>query len=86
MEETLNILKDIKLVIDTAIVLVEHPGDGENKKKKVIEIVNDFIKSNNVVVPIPMMIFNYILGMVIDWTVKWLNSNMWNKDEKKLSK
>ena len=43
MEETLNILKDIKLVIDSAVVLVEYSGGGANKKKKVLELVNELL-------------------------------------------
>ncbi|GEM_PF-323014 len=83
MEEALSVLKDVKLIIDSAVVLVEHPGDGENKKKKVMEMVNKFIKSNNIVIPIPAMIFNYILASAIDWIVEWLNNNVWKKEDQK---
>lgn len=83
MEEVLNILKDVKLIIDSSVVLVEHPGDGADKKKKVVKIVNEFIKTNNITIPIPIMIFNYILDSAIDWIVEWLNDNAWKKDNQK---
>ncbi len=81
MEEFLNVLKDVKFVVDSAIVLVEHPGDGENKKSKVMKIVNDFISENGIKLPIPSAILNWIIGEVIDMSVRWLNENFWKKEK-----
>ena len=81
MEETLNILKDIKLVIDSAVVLVEHPGDGANKKKKVVQIVEEFIKQNGIVLPIPFGMLEWLIGEAVDFVVGWLNDNMWKKED-----
>lgn len=83
MEETLNVLKDAKLVIDSAVVLVEHPGDGANKKKKVIQIVENFIKQNGIILPIPSGILEWLIGEAIDFAVGWLNDNMWKKEKDK---
>ncbi len=83
MEETLTALKDVRFVLNTAIVLIEHPGDGETKKKTVIGIVKEFIKSNHIVIPVPNAILEYILGFAVDWIVNWLNNNIWKKDEQK---
>ncbi|WP_036223040.1 hypothetical protein [Mesoaciditoga lauensis] len=80
MEEALSVLKDVKLVIDSAVVLVEHDGDGANKKKKVLELVNEFMKSNNITPPVPISIFNWLVGEAVDITVKWLNDNLWKKE------
>ena len=82
MEETLNVLKDIKLIVDSSVVLVEHPGDGANKKKKVLELVNEFMKSNNITPPVPISIFNWLVGEAVNITVKWLNDNLWKKEDK----
>ena len=81
MEEFLDVLKNVKLVLDSAIVLVEHPGNGEEKKSKVIKIVEDFVKENNLTIPIPPTIFNWMISKAIDACVRWLNDNLWQKDK-----
>ena len=83
MGEALSVLKDVKLVIDSSIVLVEHPGDGANKKKEVIQIVEDFIKQNGIILPIPSGIVEWIVGEVVDFVVGWLNDNLWKKENSK---
>ncbi len=83
MEEVLNALKDVKIVVDSAIVLVEHPGDGENKKKKVIQIVEDFIKQNGIILPFPAGIVDWMIGEAVDFAVGWLNDHLWKKDKNK---
>ena len=82
MEETLNVLKDVKLIVDSSVVLVEHPGDGANKKKKVIQIVEDFIKQNGIILPIPNGIVEWLIGEAVDFAVGWLNDNLWKKEDK----
>lgn len=79
MEEALRVLNDVKLVADAAIVLVEHPGGGADKKDKVIGIVKKFISENGISVPIPQAIFDYVLGMAVDLAVGWINANLWKK-------
>jgi hypothetical protein len=81
MEEFLNVLRDVKLVLDSAVVLVEHPGSGEEKKSKVIKIVEDFVRENNVAIPIPSTIFNWMVSEAVDACVRWLNDNFWQKDK-----
>ena len=85
MEEALSVLKDIKVVVDSAVVLIEHPGDGANKKKKVIQIVEDFMKQNGIILPVPNGIAEWLIGEAVDFAVGWLNDNLWkkaNKDKK----
>jgi hypothetical protein len=82
MEEALSVLKDIKVVIDSAVVLVEHPGDGADKKKKVIQIVEDFMKQNGIILPIPNGIMEWLIGEAVDFVVRWLNDNLWKKADK----
>jgi hypothetical protein len=82
MEKALSVLKDIKVVIDSAVVLVEHPGDGADKKKKVIQIVEDFMKQNGVILPIPNGIVEWLIGEAVDFVVGWLNDNLWKKVDK----
>ena len=62
--------------------MVEHPGDGANKKKKVIQIVEDFIKQNGIILPIPSSIVEWIIGEAVDFAVGWLNGNLWKKEDK----
>lgn len=83
MEKALSVLKDVKLIIDSAVVLVEHPGDGENKKKKVIQIVKDFINKNGIILPVPEGILDWIIGEAVDFAVGWLNDNLWKKEAEK---
>jgi hypothetical protein len=82
MEEALSVLKDIKVVVDSAVVLVEHPGDGANKKKKVIQIVEDFMKQNGIILPVPNGIAEWLIGEIVDFVVGWLNDNLWKKADK----
>lgn len=82
MEEIVDILNDVKLVIDAAVILVERPGNGTNKKTKVLSIVKDFIAQSDMALPVPQAIFDYIVGVAIDWAVGWLNDNLWNKEKK----
>ncbi len=83
MEETLNVLKDVKLVIDSAVILVEHPGDGASKRKKVIRIVEDFIKKNGIAFPFPSSMVEWFIGEAIDFMVGWINDNLWKKEKGK---
>lgn len=80
MGETLSVLKDVKLVIDSAVVLVEHPGDGAGKREKVIQIVEKFIKENGIILPIPSGILEWLIGEAVDFAVGWLNDNVWKKE------
>ncbi len=85
MEEFLNVLKDMKFMINTAIVLVEHPGNGESKKASVVKMVDDFISQNNIDIPIPLSIFNWIIGEAVDVSVRWMNENIWKKGKEQPS-
>jgi hypothetical protein len=80
MEEALSVLKDIKVVVDSAVVLVEHPGDGADKKKKVVQIVEDFMKQNGIILPIPNGIVEWLIGEAVDFAVGWLNDNLWKRE------
>ena len=82
MGEALSVLKDVKLIVDSSVVLVEHPGDGANKKKKVIQIVEDFIKQSGIILPIPNGIVEWLIGEAVDFAVGWLNDNLWKKEDK----
>jgi hypothetical protein len=80
MEEALSVLKDIKVVVDSAVVLVEHPGDGADKKKKVVQIVEDFMKQNGIILPIPNGIVEWLIGEAVDFAVGWPNDNLWKRE------
>ncbi len=82
MENVLKTLEDLKIVIESAVILCERPSNGVDKKKRVLELVHQFIKFNDVKLPFSQEFFDILVGYAIDWFVKWMNETVWKKDEK----
>ncbi|MBT1247323.1 MULTISPECIES: hypothetical protein [unclassified Thermosipho (in: thermotogales)] len=52
-------------VVKLFMILVERPGDGENKKKEVIELVDNIFDDLNIDIPREML--HLILSPAIDY-------------------
>ncbi len=77
--EWIKMLLNVKNFIEMAVVMVEHPGGGAEKKQKALDIVHILIKENNIHLPIPDQIADMIIGFAIDAFVSWANENIWRK-------
>lgn len=75
--EWLKALTNIKNFIEIAVVLVEHPGDGQEKKNKALEIIRTLMRENDINLPLPDQIIDMIIGFAIDTFVGWMNENFW---------
>lgn len=78
--EWLKMLTSIKGFIEIAVVLVEHPGDGQGKKQKALEIIHALMKENDLNFPLPDQIIDMIISFAIDVFVGWMNENFWKKE------
>jgi len=71
----LNILAKISGILAIGACLLERPGDGENKKKELKELVFETVGHIN------FPFFDKILDLAIDMVVGWLNKTLWKKEE-----
>ncbi len=71
----LNILAKISGILAIGACLLERPGDGENKKEELKELVFETVGHIN------FPFFDKILDLAIDMVVKWLNKTLWKKKE-----
>jgi len=74
-KSSFEILPLIQMICAFAVVIVEEPGNGLQKKKKALEIIKEFLK--NFKLPIPETIINFILPFLIDKIVDILNKSIW---------
>ncbi len=70
-----DLLPMIQMLCAFAVVMVEEPGNGKEKKRKAIEIVKGFLKNFNI--PVPMTLVNLILPLIVDKVVDMLNKLIW---------
>ncbi len=77
--EWIKMLLNVKNFIEIAVVMVEHPGGGSEKKQKAIDIVHTLIRENDIHLPIPDQMVDMIIGFAIDAFVSWANENIWRK-------
>jgi hypothetical protein len=71
----LNILVKISGILAIGACLLERPGDGENKKEELKELVFETVGHIN------FPFFDKILDLAIDMVVRWLNKTLWKKEE-----
>lgn len=77
--EWIKMLLNVKNFIEIAVVMVEHPGGGSEKKQKALEIIHILMKENDIHLPLPDQIIDAIIGLAIDTFVNWANENIWKK-------
>ncbi len=77
--EWIKMLLNVKNFVEIAVVMVEHPGGGSEKKQKALEIIHILMKENDVHLPLPDQIIDLIIGFAIDTFVNWANENIWKK-------
>ena len=71
----LSILAKISGILAIGACLLERPGDGENKKEELKELVFETVGH------IKFPFFDKILDLAIDMVVKWLNKTLWKKEQ-----
>ncbi|PLV59521.1 hypothetical protein AS005_06260 [Thermotoga sp. KOL6] len=76
MTTLLPVLKDF---LPLTISLVERPGDGENKKEEVKEIVLSLFEEFGVDFPGSEEILEHILDYAIDFIVDFFNDRVWKR-------
>ncbi len=69
----------LKDFIELAVILVEHPGGGSEKKENAIQIVHRMIDENGISMPLPTNVLDVLIGISIDLFVAWMNTNFWKE-------
>ena len=75
----LSILAKISGILAIGACLLERPGDGENKKEELKELVFETVGQ------IKFPLFDKILDLAIDMVVKWLNKSLWKSENDSLT-
>jgi len=75
----IDVFNIIGRLIMLGVCLVERPKDGAKKKQEVKQMVHSFMKDFNIKLPIPDVVFEYVLDWMIDNIVKVLNETVWKK-------
>lgn len=79
--EALKALLNLKKLTEMAVIMVEHPGNGPAKREKVIEIVKELMKMNDIKLPMSDNVLEIVLGFAIDNFVGWANEKLWKANE-----
>lgn len=66
-------------IVSLGVFLVERPKDGAKKKQEVKQMVFDFLNDFNIRLPIPDVVLDYVLDIMIDNLVGFLNRTVWKK-------
>uniref|UniRef100_A0A7V3VSQ4 Uncharacterized protein n=1 Tax=Mesoaciditoga lauensis TaxID=1495039 RepID=A0A7V3VSQ4_9BACT len=78
--EWIKVFLNLKNFIELAVILVEHPGGGEDKKEKAIVLIHKMMEANKISLPIPQEVLDFFISSSIDIFVGWMNMNFWKKD------
>lgn len=80
---SLNLFQIFDLIgraVSLGVFLVEQPGNGEEKKQAVIDMVLSLMDEFDICIPLPDSVFEFVLDFLVDSVVDILNNTIWKEE------